>query len=271
MLAPVVEWITALAIGIDWTICALCRAVCERVRCQGGSSCSISSAKSPLRLVPGIAGLSWEGPRRADACAVGAGGWRRNWLGVACMAGGARVGPTLGEGTGVGFTLRDGAWDRRTLCAGARLRLTLGDGARRGPTLGEGAEGGPIRGGVCVGAVARGAGAGVVVQNGAELGGDRKIFYGALLVLVDGTEGPVAYRGRVASKIVASCRNASNCAPPMALKGAAGAGCIRAWVSSLAAIVAMYVDAVRGIATLAGKNSTVSTILSYFLLLLCFR
>jgi hypothetical protein len=57
----------------------------------------------------------------------------------------------------------------------------------------------------------------------------------------------------------------------MALKGAAGAGYIRAWVSSLAAIVAMYVDAVRGIATLAGKKSTVSIILSDFLLLMCTR
>jgi hypothetical protein len=77
--------------------------------------------------------------------------------------------------------------------------------------------------------------------------------------------------GRAASKIVASCRNASNCAPPMALKGAAGAGCIMAWVSSLAAIVAMSFDAMRGIATLDGKNSTVSTILSDFVLLMCTR
>jgi hypothetical protein len=120
MLAPVVGWITALAIGIDWTICALCRAVCERVWYRGGCSCSISSAKSPLRLVPGTAGLSWEVPRRSDACAVGDGGWRRNWFGVACMAGGGRFVPTLGEGTSVGFTLRDGAWGRRTLGAGVR-------------------------------------------------------------------------------------------------------------------------------------------------------
>jgi hypothetical protein len=168
MLAPVVGWITALAIGIDWTICALCRAVCERVRCQGGCSCSISSAKAPLRLVPGTAGISWEGPRRADDCAVGDGGWRRRWFGVACMTGGSRVGPILGDGTGVGFTLGDGAWDRRILGDWARLGPTLGDGARRGPTPGEGAEGGPIHGGACVGAGARGTGDGVVVQTGTE-------------------------------------------------------------------------------------------------------
>jgi hypothetical protein len=85
--------------------------------------------------MPGIAGLIRKGPLCADACSVGEGGWRRNWLWVACMAGGVRVGPTLVEGTGVGFTLGDGAWDRRTLCAGARMGPTLGYGARRGPTL----------------------------------------------------------------------------------------------------------------------------------------
>jgi hypothetical protein len=118
--------------------------------------------------VPGTSGLSWEGPRRADACAVGDGGWRRNWSGVACMVVGTQVGPTLGEGTGVGFTPGDGAWDRRTLGAGARMGPTLADGARCGPKLGEGAEEGPIRGGACVGAGARGTGDGVAIPTGAE-------------------------------------------------------------------------------------------------------
>jgi hypothetical protein len=54
----------------------------------------------------------------------------------------------------------------------------------------------------------------------------------------------------------------------MALKGAAGAGCIMAWVSSWAAIVAMSFDDVLGMATLAGKNSKVSTILSDFVFLI---
>jgi hypothetical protein len=84
-----------------------------------------------------------------------------------------------------------------------------------------------------------------------------------------GKEEPVANRGRAASNIVASCRNASNCAPPMALKGAAGAGCIRAWVSSWDAIVAMSFDAMRGISTLARKKYTMSTILSDFVLFMC--
>jgi hypothetical protein len=97
------------------------------------------------------------------------------------------------------------------------------------------------------------------------------MFGVALLARVDGTGDPVADWGRAASKIAASCRNASNCAPPMALKGASDAGCIRAWVSSLAAVVAMSFDAVRDISTLAGKNSTVSTILSDFVLLMCTR
>jgi hypothetical protein len=92
-----------------------------------------------------------------------------------------------------------------------------------------------------------------------------------LLVSVDGTgtEEPVAERGRAALNIVASCRNASNCAPPMALNGATGAGCIRAWVSSWDAIEAMSFDAMRGISTLARKNSTMSTILSDFVLFMC--
>jgi hypothetical protein len=83
------------------------------------------------------------------------------------MAGGARVGPTPGDGNRVGFTLGDGAWDRRTLGAASRLVPTLVDGARRGPTFLEGSEGGPIRGGECVGPVARDNGYCVVVHAGA--------------------------------------------------------------------------------------------------------
>jgi hypothetical protein len=74
--------------------------------------------------------------------------------------------------------------------------------------------------------------------------------------------------GREALNIVASCRKASNCAPPMILNGDAGAGCIRACVSSWAAMVAISLDAVRGVVTFAGKNSTVSTILSALVLLI---
>jgi hypothetical protein len=60
------------------------------------------------------------------------------------MAGGARVGPTPGDGTGEGLTLEDGVWDGRTLGAGSRLGPTLGDGARCGVTLEEGAWRGRI-------------------------------------------------------------------------------------------------------------------------------
>jgi hypothetical protein len=91
------------------------------------------------------------------------------------------------------------------------------------------------------------------------------------VVLVDdgiGTDPPVADGGRAALKIVASCRKASNCVPPMILNGAAGAGCIRACVSSWAAMVSISLDDVRGIVTFAGKNSTVSTILSALVLLI---
>jgi hypothetical protein len=69
-------------------------------------------------------------------------------------------------------------------------------------------------------------------------------------------------------KIAVSCRKASNCAPPMILNGAAGAGCRSACVSYRVAMVARSLDDVRGIATLEGENSNVSTILSAFILLM---
>jgi hypothetical protein len=91
------------------------------------------------------------------------------------------------------------------------------------------------------------------------------------VVLVDdgiGTYPPVADGGRTELKIVASCRKASNFAPPMMLHGAAGVGCIMVCVSSWAAMGAISLEAVRGIVTFAGKNSNVSKILSALVLLI---
>lgn len=81
----------------------------------------------------------------------------------------------------------------------------------------------------------------------------------------------VAEGGSAALKIVASCRRAVSWSPPMLLKGAAGAGCRSACVSSCAAMVAISLDAVRGIGIFAGKNSTVSTILSALVLVIWTR
>jgi hypothetical protein len=91
-----------------------------------------------------------------------------------------------------------------------------------------------------------------------------------MLVPFDGTctEVPVEALGRAASKIFASCLNACNWDIPIELKGAAGTGCNTAWVSAWAVIVAMSLDAVCGMATLVGKNSKVSTILSAFVLVI---
>jgi hypothetical protein len=134
-----------------------------------------------------------------------------------------------------------------------------------------GEQTGCLRGVACGGIVARGSGgvlgahAGVVCDDGPDGAAGE-------VVLVDdgiGTDLSVADGGRVALTIVASCRKASNYAPPMMLNGAACAGCIRACVSSWAAMVAISLDAVRGKVTFAGKNnSTVSTILSALVLLI---
>jgi hypothetical protein len=111
---------------------------------------------------------------------------------------------------------------------------------------------------------------GVVGGTRAALLGEWQPGDAAMLVPFDGTCMEVSLEAlwRAASKIVASCLNAYKWAPPIELKGAAGAGCNRARVSSWAEIMAVSLNAVRGMATLAGKNSKVSTIMSDFVLVI---
>ena len=70
------------------------------------------------------------------------------------------------------------------------------------------------------------------------------------------------------AKFVARVLMASNCLSPMLEKGALGEGCYSAWVNSTAAVVAFSVEEGNGIVQLWGKNSTVSAILSWVVLLM---